>query len=153
MLIWMPVCSMTAILGSRLSAPWSPLWYKVVHQATYKLQNRECARPNSRPWTQDQVSGWYAGLCGHVYIIHHQLTCLGQLAEQWGCCQTLRPYVGQVRHRLRGLTCYADGSRGGQPLTSVTYGEASNRQGEEIEELVKTHDICDITGHGGSCGV
>ena len=39
-------------------------------------------------------------------------------------------------HRLCGLTCYADGSRGGQPLTAVPYSEASNRQGEEIEELV-----------------
>ena len=24
--------------------------------------------------------------------------------------------------------------------------------GEEIEELVETHDICDITGHGDSSG-
>lgn len=43
--------------------------------------------------------------------------------------------------------------QGGQPLTAVPYSEAINRQGEEIEELVETHDICDITGHGGSCGV
>jgi len=48
------------------------------------------------------------------------------------------------------LTFYADGSRGGQPLTAVPYSEASNRQGEEIEKLVATPDICDITGHGGS---
>ena len=53
--------------------------------------------------------------------------------------------------RLRGFTCYADGSRGGQPLTPVPYSEASNRQGEEIEEVA--HDVCEVTGKGGSCGV
>ena len=66
---------------------------------------------------------------------------------------TVEPFaqmLAKYAHRLRGFTCYADGSRGGQPLTSVPYREASNRQGEEILE---THDICDITGHGGSCGV
>lgn len=69
---------------------------------------------------------------------------------------TVEPFANMLAkyaHRLRGFTCYADGSRGGQPLTAVPYSEASNRQGEEIEELVETHDICDITGHGGSCGV
>ncbi len=66
---------------------------------------------------------------------------------------TVAPFADMLAsyaHRLRGFTCYADGSRGGQPLTPVPYSEASNRQGEEILE---THDICDITGHGGSCGV
>ena len=58
--------------------------------------------------------------------------------------------LAKYAHRLRGFTCYAYGSRGGQPLTAVPYSEESNRQGEEI---VETHDICDITGHGGSCGV
>ena len=55
--------------------------------------------------------------------------------------------------RLRGFTCYPDGSRGGQPLTSVPYSEAVEKLGEEFEEHVETHDICDITGTGGSCGV
>ena len=58
--------------------------------------------------------------------------------------------LARYAHQLRVFTCYADGSRGGQPLTAVQYSEAPNRQGEE---LVETHDICDITGHGGSCGV
>jgi hypothetical protein len=42
-----------------------------------------------------------------------------------------------------------------QPCWAVHFeqSETSNRQGEKIEELVETHDICDITGHGGSCGV
>ena len=55
--------------------------------------------------------------------------------------------------RLRGFTAYPDGSRGGQPLTPVPYSEAVDKLGEEFEEGVEAHDICDITGHGGSCGV
>ena len=55
--------------------------------------------------------------------------------------------------RLRGFTCYPDGSRGGQPLTSVPYSEAVKKLGEEFDEHVETHDICDISGTGGSCGV
>ena len=54
--------------------------------------------------------------------------------------------------RLRGFTCYADGSRGGQPLTPVPYKEAVSKLGEEFEEHIETHDICDISGSGGSCG-
>jgi ribonucleoside-diphosphate reductase alpha chain len=51
--------------------------------------------------------------------------------------------------RLRGFTCYPDGSRGGQPITKVDYKEAVQHKGVIFEE----NDICDITGHGGSCGV
>jgi ribonucleoside-diphosphate reductase alpha chain len=63
--------------------------------------------------------------------------------------QTLASYA----HRLRGFTCYPDGSRGGQPLTSVPYQEAVDKLGEEFEEHVEAHDICDISGTGGTCGV
>ena len=52
--------------------------------------------------------------------------------------------------RLRGFTCYPDGSRGGQPLTAIPYEEAMKHKDQVFEE---THDICDISGHGGSCGV
>ena len=60
--------------------------------------------------------------------------------------QTLAKYA----HRLRGFTCYPDGSRGGQPLTMVPYREALDNLGETF---VETHDICSISGKGGTCGV
>tara|TARA_R110002096_G_scaffold73327_2_gene173953 strand:+ start:1527 stop:3212 length:1686 start_codon:yes stop_codon:yes gene_type:complete len=66
-----------------------------------------------------------------------------------GFAQTLAKYAP----RLRGFTCYPDGSRGGQPLTSVPYSEAVEKLGTEFDEHVETHDICDISGSGGSCGV
>ena len=51
--------------------------------------------------------------------------------------------------RLRGFTAYPDGSRGGQPLTEVSYEEAMKHKGVVFEE----NDICIIGGKGGSCGV
>lgn len=51
--------------------------------------------------------------------------------------------------RLRGFTCYPDGSRGGQPLTEVPYEEAIKHKGIVYAE----NDICEIGGKGGSCGV
>lgn len=59
--------------------------------------------------------------------------------------------LARYASRLRGFTCYPDGARGGQPLTSVPYREAHNKCGEEhVEEW---SDVCDITGKGGSCGI
>jgi ribonucleoside-diphosphate reductase alpha chain len=51
--------------------------------------------------------------------------------------------------RIRGFTCYPDGSRGGQPITECDYETALKHKGTVFQE----HDVCDITGHGGSCGV
>jgi len=51
--------------------------------------------------------------------------------------------------RLRGFTCYPDGSRGGQPLTAVPYSEALKHKDTVYDEMPV--DICDLTG-GGTCG-
>jgi ribonucleoside-diphosphate reductase alpha chain len=51
--------------------------------------------------------------------------------------------------RLRGFTCYADGSRGGQPLTAVPYEEAIKHKDAVYDEMPV--DICSLTG-GGTCG-
>lgn len=51
--------------------------------------------------------------------------------------------------RLRGFTCYPDGSRGGQPLTAVSYAEALKHKDTIYDEMPV--DICDLTG-GGTCG-
>jgi len=62
--------------------------------------------------------------------------------------QTLARYA----HRLRGFTCYPDGCRGGQPLTTVPYHEAVEKLGEEFEDNIQAHDICEISKVGGVCG-
>jgi len=48
--------------------------------------------------------------------------------------------------RLRGITCYPDGARGGQPLTPVNFLKALDQEGVEVIECGT--DICDITGKG-----
>lgn len=53
---------------------------------------------------------------------------------------------------LRGVTCYPDGARGGQPLTPVRHATAAKHAGEEFSEVVlEQADMCDLT-KGGSCG-
>ncbi len=56
--------------------------------------------------------------------------------------------LGKYAPRLRGFTCYPDGSRGGQPITEVDYQEALHHKGVVFEE----NDVCQITGKGGTCG-
>ena len=60
--------------------------------------------------------------------------------------------LAKYAHRLRGFTCYPDGARGGQPLTSVPYSEAVAQLGQEFREHVEATDVCDLRG-GGTCGV
>ena len=50
--------------------------------------------------------------------------------------------------KLRGITCYPDGARSGQPLTTVSYKTAMKHEGQVF---VESTDICDIT-KGGTCG-
>ncbi len=45
-----------------------------------------------------------------------------------------------------------------QPITDCYITDVFNKKinfklGEEFDEHVETHDICDISGQGGSCGV
>ena len=57
--------------------------------------------------------------------------------------------LSQYAPRLRGFTCYPDGSRGGQPITEVSYEEAVQHRGVIFSE----HDVCEISNRGGTCGV
>jgi ribonucleoside-diphosphate reductase alpha chain len=66
-----------------------------------------------------------------------------------GKVQEFATVLARYAPRLRGFTCYPDGSRGGQPITKVEYGEALKHKGTVFVE----NDICEITGHGGTCGV
>jgi ribonucleoside-diphosphate reductase alpha chain len=60
-----------------------------------------------------------------------------------GFASILSRYAG----RLRGFTCYPDGSRGGQPITEVPYEEAIKHKGvvfEENQEKQCSSGICGI---------
>jgi ribonucleoside-diphosphate reductase alpha chain len=71
---------------------------------------------------------------------------------EWGSAYNNPDRVSDFAHtiahyapRLRGLTCYPDGSRGGQPITSVDYADALSRKGVVYDE----YDSC----ISGVCGV
>lgn len=49
---------------------------------------------------------------------------------------------------LRGITCYPDGARGGQPFTAIPLDEALATEGQVF---VEQGDVC-IVGKGGACG-
>lgn len=75
---------------------------------------------------------------------------------EWGSKHNNESRVGEFASilskyapRLRGFTVYPDGSRGGQPLTSVPYETALQHKGVVFAE----NDICEIGGKGGTCGV
>ena len=57
--------------------------------------------------------------------------------------------LAEYAPRIRGFTCYPDGARGGQPITVVPYEEAAKNEGNVYSE---SHDVCEITGKGGTCG-
>jgi ribonucleoside-diphosphate reductase alpha chain len=74
---------------------------------------------------------------------------------QWGSDgnneSKLKVFANTLAHyapRLRGFTCYPDGARGGQPLTEVPYEDAMKNKGVVFDEV----DVCELTGHGGTCG-
>lgn len=53
--------------------------------------------------------------------------------------------LAKYAHGLRGFTCYPDGSRGGQPITTVAYNEAIKHQGVIFEENSSCKDgVCGI---------
>lgn len=75
----------------------------------------------------------------------------GSALNNEGGVEDFARMLAKYAHRLRGFTVYPDGARGGQPLKVVDYDTAKTHSGKEFKE--EMHDICDISGHGGSCGV
>lgn len=73
----------------------------------------------------------------------------GAKGNSEGDVGTFASVLARYAPRLRGFTCYPDGSRGGQPITEVDYNDAIKHKGIVYTE----HDVCELTGHGGTCGV
>jgi ribonucleoside-diphosphate reductase alpha chain len=91
-------------------------------------------------------------------FVDHAVSSTINLPE-WGSAHNNQDKVGgfatilaKYAPRLRGFTCYPDGSRGGQPLTAVSYKEAHQLLGREFEESVATNDVCEMGNKGGVCG-
>ena len=122
----------------------------VVDPTAQDLINRYSVKPENITSALDLANNYEAESNSRTYKI--TLTCrsAAPLTSSWGseanCEARLGEFVSTLAHyapRLRGFTCYPDGSRGGQPLTSVPYEEAIKHKDAVYDEIV---DICDITG-------
>ena len=75
------------------------------------------------------------------------LPAYGSKGNSEGDIEHFAVVLSKYAPRLRGFTCYPDGSRGGQPLTEVPYEEAIKHKGITYEENV------DRACTSGVCGV
>lgn len=71
----------------------------------------------------------------------------GTKTNNEGSVREFASILSRYAPRLRGFTCYPDGSRGGQPLTEVPYEEAIKHKGIVFEDNV------DKACTSGVCGV
>lgn len=131
----------------------------VVDPTAQDLINRYSVKPENITSALDLANNYEARIKFQADIQDYTDMSISSTINlpSWGseanCEARLGEFVSTLAHyapRLRGFTCYPDGSRGGQPLTSVPYEEAIKHKDAVYDEIV---DICDITGRGGSCGV
>jgi len=131
----------------------------VVDAAAQDLINRYGVKPESIESAIDLAADWERRISFQAFVQNYCDQAISSTLNlpPWGSelnnesrVVEFAKLVYKYAPSLRGLTCYPDGGRGGQPLTSIPYLDAVSKLGEEFEE--KTHDICDISGKGGSCG-
>ncbi|WP_301930910.1 ribonucleotide reductase N-terminal alpha domain-containing protein [Ferruginibacter sp.] len=101
----------------------------------YSLSYNVEKRVAFQAWVQQYVDHGISSTINLPYVITDE-----QEVQDFG--EMLYKYLPQVR----GVTCYPDGARGGQPLTAVGYAVAAAQEGVVFEE---TEERC----VGGACGI
>jgi ribonucleoside-diphosphate reductase alpha chain len=91
---------------------------------------------------------WVQGYVDHGISSTINLPAWGSENNNTGTMQEFGQRLIKHLPKLRGITTYPDGARGGQPITAVSYRTASKHVGEIF---VESTDVCDLT-RGGSCG-
>ena len=95
---------------------------------------------------------WVQGYVDHAISSTINLPAWGTPLNDEGTLKPFGEMLIKYLPQLRGITCYPDGSRGGQPLTRVKYATACKHEGQEFSEVViEQADACEIT-KAGSCG-
>lgn len=92
---------------------------------------------------------WTQGYVDHAISSTINLPAWGTPQNNADTVQSFGETLLRYLPRLRGITCYPDGSRGGQPLTPVDIREALKFEGQVFTETAG--DVCSLRG-GGSCG-
>lgn len=91
---------------------------------------------------------WLQKYVDHAISSTLNLPAWGSEHNNEGKVQEFGEMLVKYLPQLRGMTCYPDGCRGGQPLTPVKLATALKHSDQVFYE---TTDVCDIT-KGGSCG-
>jgi ribonucleoside-diphosphate reductase alpha chain len=90
---------------------------------------------------------WVQQFVDHGISSTINLPAWGSELNNEGRVQAFGDMLMKYLPKLRGVTCYPDGARGGQPLTPVKYSTAVKHVGEVFVEQA---DVCELT-KGGSC--
>jgi ribonucleoside-diphosphate reductase alpha chain len=100
------------------------------------------------PERRVSFQAWMQKYVDHGISSTINLTSWGSEANNDSKVQDFGNMLMKYLPDLRGITCYPDGARGGQPITAVKYTTAMKHVGDIF---VESADICDIT-KGGTCG-
>lgn len=107
----------------------------------YTLAQNVERRVSFQAWIQQYVDHGISSTCN---------------LPRWGSSlnnsDSIRPFGSMLMRylpNLRGITCYPDGSRGGQPLVPCSYEEAIKHEGIELVEEPTL--ACELS-RGGDCG-
>jgi ribonucleoside-diphosphate reductase alpha chain len=95
-----------------------------------------------------EFQAWVQQYVDHAISSTINLPAWGSELNNGGRVQAFGEMLMKHLPYLRGVTCYPDGARGGQPLSPVSYKTAIKHIGEVFVEQA---DVCDIS-KGGSCG-
>lgn len=95
-----------------------------------------------------KFQSWMQGYVDHAISSTINLPAWGTEFNNEQTMQAFGKMLIKYLPSMRGITCYPDGSRGGQPLSSILYKTAIKNIGEVFVEAA---DICEIS-RGGSCG-
>lgn len=91
---------------------------------------------------------WVQGYVDHCISSTINLPAYGTELNNKETIRSFGAMLMRYLPQLRGITCYPDGSRMGQPLTPVSYEEALAQEGAELIE--ESMDVCNLKGS--SCG-
>ncbi len=91
---------------------------------------------------------WVQGYVDHCISSTINLPAFGSEFNNMESVRSFGSMLIRYLPQLRGITCYPDGSRKGQPIEPVSYDEALKHEGAELVE--ESIDVCNLKG--GSCG-
>ena len=101
-----------------------------------------------KPEARVAFQAWVQGYVDHGISSTINLPSWGSVENNETKVQEFGNMLMGYLPKLRGITAYPDGARGGQPLSPVPYSLAAANPGQVY---VEAQDVCDLRG-GGTCG-